>query len=213
MAIVYKITNLLNGKSYIGQTIYDLEHRWKRHLSAARTGSKFRFHSALRKYGPDPWKKEIIFEHSDILEIRKFEEAQIIKYDLISNNGYNAKPGGCGGWIVPDEKLEDWKLKISKASSGLNNPNAGSITNEEILQFAVQYAKEFNVIPGSGRLRDYMLLSGKHLPAFFTKFRFNGSYKNLAALVENLTGLTYNQYYKDAMHKEKLKNSKIRKTK
>jgi len=49
--IVYKITNKKNGKSYIGKTEYSLEHRWNRHLSSAKNGSKFRFHSAIRKYG------------------------------------------------------------------------------------------------------------------------------------------------------------------
>ena len=55
--IVYKITNKKNGKSYIGKTEYSLKHRWNRHLSSARNGSKFRFHSAIRKYGED-WGKE-----------------------------------------------------------------------------------------------------------------------------------------------------------
>lgn len=58
--IVYKITNKINGKNYIGKTEYSLEHRWNRHLSSSRNGSKFRFHSAIRKYGEDYWNLSVI---------------------------------------------------------------------------------------------------------------------------------------------------------
>ena len=73
MAIVYKITNRVNGKSYIGHSVRTLEQRWKSHLSSVRQGSKFRFHSAIRKYGVDFWDHEIIFEHSDVYICKKKE--------------------------------------------------------------------------------------------------------------------------------------------
>jgi hypothetical protein len=35
--IIYKITNTLNNKSYIGQSINSLEDRWKQHLYTSKT--------------------------------------------------------------------------------------------------------------------------------------------------------------------------------
>ena len=112
MAIVYKITNKINGKCYIGMTVRTIEERFKSHISASRQGSSFRFHSAIRKYGVDCWDLQILEESSDISFIRKKEEKFISEYKTtISTIGYNAKPGGCGGWIVPTEKYEKWKEK------------------------------------------------------------------------------------------------------
>jgi len=47
---VYKITNTLNGKVYIGKA-NDMNRRWVEHLSVARRGSRKPLYAALRKYG------------------------------------------------------------------------------------------------------------------------------------------------------------------
>jgi predicted GIY-YIG superfamily endonuclease len=82
MFIVYKITNKNNGKSYVGYTGRTIEARWKAHLSSARNGSRFRFHSAIRKHGEDAWKKAIMLETENIKEAKKFEEQFILENDL-----------------------------------------------------------------------------------------------------------------------------------
>lgn len=206
MAIVYKITNTINNKSYVGQTIYSIEHRWSRHLSAAKNGSPFRFHNAIRKYGPDPWKLEVLFEDEDMDVIRKYEETVIEQLHLIhSKNGYNAKPGGCGGWIVRD--VETWKQKQSLASSGFNNANAGDITNEEIIDLALLFVKEHNRIPSFPSLREFAEKHNKYIPKMFSKFRFDGKYSNLAEIIETQTGLKYNKYFKDENHRKNISNA------
>ena len=53
MGWIYKITNKINNKVYIGQTINSLEKRFKQHLSEAKQGKNCRLHSAIRKYGID----------------------------------------------------------------------------------------------------------------------------------------------------------------
>lgn len=52
---VYKHTNKINGKAYIGWTSFSLEKRLKTHLSQAKSGSSYAFHRALRKYNIDNW--------------------------------------------------------------------------------------------------------------------------------------------------------------
>ena len=47
---------------------------WNSHLSSVRQGSKFRFHSAIRKYGVDDWDFEILYENDDIDKCKEKEE-------------------------------------------------------------------------------------------------------------------------------------------
>lgn len=201
------ITNLLNGKKYIGQTIYSLEHRWLRHLSAARCGSKFRFHSAIRKYGPDPWKKEILFEADDLSLIREQEEKLIYQHKTLQKNlGYNAKPGGCGGWIIKD--VEKRKMNRIEVGSGFNNANAGDITNEEIITIALDFCDTFNRIPSLPSLRKYAEDEfNKYIPKSFSNFRFNGRYRNLVKILEEKTSLTFNKFFKDGNHRKNISNA------
>ena len=51
--IIYKATNLINGKVYIGQTIYSFNDRKARHIYASNNKNGFYFHRALRKDGAD----------------------------------------------------------------------------------------------------------------------------------------------------------------
>lgn len=110
---IYKITNKINGKSYIGQSI-QIESRWKQHINAALRGSCFHIHNAIRKYGKDNFIFDVIeLTTEDLLNER--EIYYISKYDTF-NNGYNLTKGGDGnrGWIVNDET----RRKISEAKKG-----------------------------------------------------------------------------------------------
>jgi hypothetical protein len=53
VAKIYMITNIVNNKKYIGQTISSIEHRWDQHTSNARRyTNKCRYlENAIRKYG------------------------------------------------------------------------------------------------------------------------------------------------------------------
>ena len=63
------------------------------HLSSVKQGSKFRFHSAIRKYGVDSWDLFIVESSDDIEYIRKLEENLILEHKTtLTQFGYNAKP-------------------------------------------------------------------------------------------------------------------------
>lgn len=91
--IIYKITNRINGKVYIGQTIYTLEHRWKQHLKNARNGVKTHFYSAIRKYGEENFEPEIICSADTKEELNLLETHYIQEYNSI-DVGYNMIDGG-----------------------------------------------------------------------------------------------------------------------
>ena len=86
---IYKITNKVNGKSYIGQTRYTVEFRWRQHQHKK---DNTYFHNALHKYGVEN------FEISLIEETDNPEEREIfwIEQKRSFKNGYNATKGGDG---------------------------------------------------------------------------------------------------------------------
>lgn len=83
---IYKITNLINGKSYIGQSIH-IEQRWSEHC---RNSSKRIISLAIQKYGKDNFKFEILEECSQD-ELDKKERFYIQKFNSLVPHGYNVK--------------------------------------------------------------------------------------------------------------------------
>lgn len=93
---IYKHTSLQSGKSYVGLTQNTPLHRWKEHISAAKNGSPYHFHRAIRLYGPDNWELEILATDIHVLETAiELEKYYISKEDTFEN-GYNSTIGGEG---------------------------------------------------------------------------------------------------------------------
>lgn len=91
---IYKITNLINGHSYIGQSIC-IEQRWKNHKHYNKEREDYPLYRAFRKYGIDNFSFEIIEECEPNLLDEK-EIYWINFYNTCSNNGYNQTSGGDG---------------------------------------------------------------------------------------------------------------------
>jgi len=97
MSIIYKATNKLNGKIYIGQTSKTLKYRKLSHKARVRFGSSYHFHNAIRKYGFEIFEWKILkkgIKNKD--ELDKLEIEYIKKFNSIKN-GYNISTGGGGG--------------------------------------------------------------------------------------------------------------------
>ena len=206
--IVYKITNKNNGKSYIGKTEYSLEHRWHRHLSSARNGSKFRFHSAIRKYGEDCWELSVIETY--LTEDENFinqKEIHFIKlFESDTKKGYNATSGGTGGWMLPrcsQEVQEEWRNNISIRTTGSNNPNHSGYTDEQLIEIGIKFVEKYGFISGRKRIVDFASneLNIK-FPKSFSKNRFEGNHQNYYKSIEEKTGLVFNPYYRDESQRQ-----------
>lgn len=91
--IIYKATNKINGKCYIGQTRQSLRERKNKHLTCARKGIDTHFYRAIRKYGADNFDWEIICTVNNKQRLNELETYYITKYDSIKN-GYNMIDGG-----------------------------------------------------------------------------------------------------------------------
>lgn len=96
--IIYKYTNKINGKIYIGQTI-DEERRKLEHFKAK---DDFYFHRALRKYGMDNFQYDVLYSSTEINNkneiidvLNKLETEYILKYNSYKSEfGYNQTKGG-----------------------------------------------------------------------------------------------------------------------
>lgn len=115
---LYKITNHVNNKVYIGQTI-NPKARWSRHRSDARSEEKIKrdrhLCCAIRKYGIDNFVFEVIAQTNSLENIDAAEIACIKQYNSSDRNfGYNIALGGNGKRIMS----ETTKKKLSLLNLG-----------------------------------------------------------------------------------------------
>ena len=111
--IIYKITNKVNNMSYIGQTRFTLEFRWRQHQH--KKDNTF-FHNALRKYGIENFSIEIL-EECNVKDLDSREIFYIAKYNTFKE-GYNLTLGGGGKKLLLDNKYDEIKeLYLSGFSS------------------------------------------------------------------------------------------------
>ena len=94
---IYKITNTINGKSYIGQTIQNVKERFYQHCATkcSKAVSNMAIHIAIKKYGKSNFTVEVI-EEIDSANLND-RERYWIKYYNSYNNGYNSTKGGQDG--------------------------------------------------------------------------------------------------------------------
>ena len=96
MGTIYKITNQINKKIYVGQTIGILSKRWREHCFQAKEGSKtYYLYQAMRKYGIENFDIEEIEECSND-KLNERECYWIKYYNSFGEGGYNLTPGGHG---------------------------------------------------------------------------------------------------------------------
>ena len=113
MGCIYKITNCINQKLYVGLTINDAETRFKKHISMIYSNGCSALYEAFKKYGVENFIVETICFSSNKKELMSLEKHYISELNTVSPNGYNLTSGG-ENCKVTDET----KKKISKALKG-----------------------------------------------------------------------------------------------
>ena len=97
MYLIYKVTNLRNGKIYIGMTGHSFQHRWNQHLADVRNHcNDYVFHKALKKYGIEEFKTEIVSTGLTKTEAQQREIELIRECNsyYLGGWGYNMTYGG-----------------------------------------------------------------------------------------------------------------------
>lgn len=114
---VYKITNKINNKVYIGITSKGISARWKEHLWNAEHGCPFKLHNALRKYGKENFTIELIDFCNSWEELTEKEKFYIAQYKSTEDEfGYNLTEGGDG--TFGRKHSEETKEKIRQKAIG-----------------------------------------------------------------------------------------------
>lgn len=115
MGYIYKITNLINNKIYIGQTTRTIQDRWNQHISDSKRPDKQTYlYKAFNKYGIDNFKIEKIIEAPQ----EKLDELEIfyIKQYNSYYDGYNMTLGGSSHRIYNSEYIYKlWEKGFSKS--------------------------------------------------------------------------------------------------
>lgn len=141
---IYKITNIQNNKVYIGQTIRPIEQRFRRHINdALNCKLNTHFARAIRKYGKDNFKIEIIDTASSQDELNEKEQYWIKFYNSVID-GYNetdaiSKCGGNTYQSKTEEELKEISNKIRQTKIGKKNPMARRIKRINVITNEVDY--------------------------------------------------------------------------
>lgn len=109
--LIYKITNNINNKIYIGK--HQTENKDDDYMGSGTILKK-----AIEKYGLDKFTKEILFECNSLEEMNQ-KEAEIVDEEFIARlDTYNIKLGGQGGWDFCNKNLN-----IDYLQRGINGTN------------------------------------------------------------------------------------------
>lgn len=129
--IVYKATNKINNKVYIGITSQVLQKRINKHKSDANKGSKTSFHRAIRKYGFDNFKWSIEFKCKNRDEMIEREIYLIEKLDSY-RSGYNDTLGGDSGSGLFGERSASATISENQAIKIINLITSTEMSLSEI---------------------------------------------------------------------------------
>lgn len=155
MHYIYKITNKINGKIYIGQT-NDPSDRWSKHKSAARRGSNVQLITkSMTKYGVDNFIFEVIATCKTLQDANLVEPELIKQYNSRDPSiGYNVGIGGDHELHTPEIRAKiadslrkhysiypskskgrklskEWKDKLSISATGKPGTNKGKKFSKE----------------------------------------------------------------------------------
>ena len=154
MAYIYKITNDINNKIYIGKTNFSIEKRFQEHIHDSKQYYENRpLYKAMNKYGIEHFHIEQI-EETNTPEDR---EIYWINYYDSYHNGYNATKGGDGKTLIDyDVVLEKFKqgLTITEISKEIHHDvgqlskilKLQGVTQEEINKQSKVQSKELMML-------------------------------------------------------------------
>ncbi len=193
--IIYLVTNLINQMKYVGQTIRTLKQRKSSHLSSSKKGSTYYLHRAIRKYGAENFKWEVIYNASSEEELNEKETFFIKEYNTNSQDGYNLTEGGRG--------IRGWKHS--------------ELTKEKIKQCAIknnsaQYLKKF-VQSEEGRKKISLMQLGKTYEMKFGKEKAKQMIKDKQRLYNDKYGLQKSSEIREKISKNSKSGLQVVRTK
>lgn len=138
MALVYKITNTINGKMYFGFTERPIKERWAEHKAPCRLERETVLYKAIKKYGIENFTIEEVFNSINSLEALRKEREFIEQYNTYGQGGYNSTLGGDKQVFTPEIKA---KISASKMGHFVSEETRHKVSNGLKSHFS-KYNKE-----------------------------------------------------------------------
>lgn len=126
--MLYRITNLLNGKIYIGVHCTDI-------FDDGYMGSGKKIKLAIEKYGKENFKKEILAYCIDAKTAYEFEHKIVTREFINREDTYNIQVGGFG-FLSDTQRKESWRKSLSEARKGRIPWNKGKKMSKEFCEKA-----------------------------------------------------------------------------
>lgn len=123
---IYVITNTINDKMYIGQTVQkNPKMRWYAHQYDARTGKKTHLNDSIRKYGVDNFTWEIIDQTDTLDKLNDLEDKWLNHYRVLTEV-YNVREAG-GNMLHSTESIEKMResQRLAHARRRANGTEGG----------------------------------------------------------------------------------------
>jgi group I intron endonuclease len=140
---IYKLTNRITGKSYIGQTTGSVKQRLASHrYRAGKEPRGFALSSAMAKHGADSFDVQILQECTTQDELNAAEIEWIKRLRTNAPYGYNIREGGSRGTHSESTRAKlrarvvtpEWRAKISAANRGRTQTDGQRLASRERLK-------------------------------------------------------------------------------
>ncbi len=144
---IYRITNLINGKCYIGQSI-DIEKRWEEHKTIYRYPrcSHYHIYRAFCKYGIENFSFSVIEECEQSL-LNEREKFWIAYYDSFKH-GYNMTIGGDGAELIERDAIYHLWDEGFTVGDIANRVQCSPVTVSRIVRSYDKYDKSDSILRG-----------------------------------------------------------------
>lgn len=130
---IYKLTNRINNKVYIGQSVHPEKRLWEHENRAKNNTDNYPIHMAINKYGIENFNFEIIEWTSDY---DNRESYYIKEYNSIAPNGYNVLEGGHSPIMIGEDHPRN-TIKQQQLIDIINDLKSNKYSDREL-------AKKYN---------------------------------------------------------------------
>ncbi|CAB4125517.1 GIY-YIG nuclease superfamily [uncultured Caudovirales phage] len=178
---IYKTTNLINGKYYIGK------YAGKR---STYLGSGIHLKSAVEKYGRKNFKRIVIEECTSLKELSDREKYWIELFDAVNDpRSYNLTEGGQGGFshITKAHYADNLDKKYGKTIK--QPPNA--ITSECLQEYVVTIDGVSRILTGMDSVSKYLGIERSQVYKYFDLEKPKKGYKHESLSVDTYTKSFY----------------------
>lgn len=140
--VIYKITNIVTEKVYIGQTVCsNFDARIRSHLNG--NGGAPRLSNSIKHHGKDKFSVEVLLCCLDLDTLNIQEIEYIKKHDCLLPNGYNIKHGGLNDGKLGEETKELISKKVKEYYRHNDNPLKGKKFSKEHVENLSKVRKGF----------------------------------------------------------------------